>query len=124
MHPVTRTAFAACVLLAAALLACKGGSKQKCAATVTLDGKPGQGTGDGRDESVASACLDWCAQHDPVVDQAHSAWKATPAGQASKQSKFSEMWSVPNGSQLLQECKVRCLGKVKPDPAAARVNCT
>ena len=67
MHPVTRTVFAACVLLAAALLACKGGSKQ---------------------------------------------------------SKFSEMWSVPNGSQLLQECKARCLGKVKPDPAAARVNCT
>lgn len=106
------------------LLACKGGASQKCAATVTLEAKPAQGTGDGRDESVASACLDWCTQHDPAIDQAHRAWKSGPAGQASKQSKFSEMYSVPGGSQMLQECKARCQAKVSADPSAARVNCT
>ncbi len=118
------TRLTSCLLCVAALLACKGGASQKCATTVTLEAKPGQGTGDGREESVASACLDWCTQHDPAIDQAHRAWKASPAGLASKQSKFSEMYSVPGGSQMLQECKARCQSRVSADPSAARVNCT
>ena len=121
---ITRMCITALGLCAAALLACKGGAKQKCATTVTLEGKPGQGTGDGRDESIASACLDWCTQHDPTLDQAHRTWKATPEGSASKDSRFGEMYNVPGGSQMLQQCKARCQGKISTDSSAARVNCT
>jgi hypothetical protein len=119
---MTRGVLAA-VLVLAALLACKGQNQDsRCAATVTLDGKPGQGTGEGADNAAASACLDWCAQHDALIDEAHRSWKQTPAGQQSTGSRFSEIYSVPEGPTLMTGCKTRCLSLAKRGENL-RVNC-
>jgi hypothetical protein len=111
-----------CTLVLAALLACKGKEDTRCAATVTLDGKPGQGTGEGPDNASASACLDWCAQHDALIDESHKSWKQTPAGQQSTGTRFSEIYSAPEGPSLMTACKTRCLSLAKRGENL-RVNC-
>lgn len=102
----TNTTLAA-LLLVAALLACK--SKPQCSATVTLAGKTGQGNGQGEEEAAASACLFWCSTHDPGLDAAHANWKRTERGQRSKETRFGEMYTMPNGSSMMKACKQRCL---------------
>jgi hypothetical protein len=118
---LTRTVIAWGLLLAA-LLACKRAEDSRCAATVTLDGKPGQGTGQGADNAAASACLDWCAQNDALIDEAHRAWKQTPTGQQSTASRFSQIYSLPGGPDLMTACKTRCLSLGKRGDNL-RINC-
>jgi hypothetical protein len=111
----------AVVLLA--LLACASGKKTRCAATVTFEGKPGQGTGDSESGAAESACLDWCAQHDPGVDAALRAYESTPSGKQATGSRFSKAFDAPGGKEALYACKSRCLSGTKPGESQ-RINCT
>ena len=109
----------AVLFLAVALLAC-GGSKSKCAATVTFDGKPGQGTGDGAQNATESACIDWCVQHDAAVEQFY---QDEVASKSAGRSRFSAIYDEPGGSAVVEPCKRRCTSLAKPGKEL-RVNCS
>ena len=119
MRPA-RTAFLLPLVVLAALLACK--SEKTCRAKLDWQGKSFEGTGKGEQEAKGSVCLGWCAHHDPAIDRTWRAWKATPKGAASKDSRFGEVHSwVPGGKALLDQCKERCLQHIRtasPNPVA------
>lgn len=111
-----------CVMVVA-LLACKG-SKPNCKASLTWEGKTFEGTGKGDPEAKESVCLGWCAHHDPEIDSKYTAWKSTPKGQASKDSRFGDIYSwMPGGKAMLLACKERCQRHINSDPSAVKVSC-
>jgi hypothetical protein len=120
-RPVTaRAGVLAAAAIAAALLACRSGGKSKCAATVSFDGKPGQGTGDGERGATDSACIDWCVQHDATVDgfyRSHVAGKP-----ASGKSRFAEIYDAPGGAAVVEPCAERCRSMAQKGKEL-RVNC-
>ncbi len=118
----TRRPILLAVLALAALLAC--GSKRKtCRGVITYEGKTFNATGFGKEEAKSSACLGWCSEHDRALDAMHRAWKATPQGSRSKDTKFGEFYSMPNGRNALHSCKARCLAAASTGKATIAVTC-
>lgn len=63
-------------MLAAALLACGGGSSTECEATITHQGKQASAKGGDRIAARHSACRSWCEANDSTVASAQAGKRA------------------------------------------------
>jgi hypothetical protein len=116
---------AAAIIVFAALLACKSGSKAKCESAVQMsavrhssigtDSDPAQA----RDNSVVGACIAYCQWGDPTVRAAYDKWKLdNPSSPATPETIVTI-----HVKRDVDACKPRCALAIKNGSATVKTEC-
>ena len=117
------------LLLAGALLACKGDSSAACSGAIEIEGQRYSAVGTGSSEqeakknAISGACMIYCEAGDPLVESAYRRWKATPEGQRSRMRRSSEIAFNRKLKKVHEVCVVRCRAALSSGQATAKVRC-
>lgn len=113
------------LLITAALLACSLGSKKKCTATLTYQGRTYEGVDADSDKATHNACNKYCRADDSGYDAMYRIWLDSPAGRAAGRPSKEE--AIFKDKRLLDyvtiTCANKCVGWTKDGIAKVDVKC-